>query len=127
MTYVRDITEDIMEYDYDLTCRSCGEPLSDDEEVYCKRCEYERKIKRRRRVIVAVCLTAAAGALCYFAYVNRDELKKKSGSARDSIRGAVKDIPIKDGILRVKKAGCFAGDKAKELWVRIDDKFPLRG
>ncbi|MBQ7161357.1 MAG: hypothetical protein IJR90_06595 [Clostridia bacterium] len=103
-------------------CADCGEVLSDDEDVYCKRCEYERKRKTRRRVVVALCLTAGVAAAAYVSCRNRKELLKKADNAREKVVETVRKIPIDRGITLIKRAGNAAGDKVKEIRIMIDDK-----
>ncbi len=118
--------EEETQHDADLLglrfCADCGEVLSDDEDVICKSCAYERKKKRTRRIIIAACVAAGVGAVCYLSYRNRRELLEKAEDARDKVVETVKKIPIDRGITLIKKAGSAAGDKVREIRIKIDDK-----
>ena len=103
-------------------CEGCGDVLSDDEDEYCKRCEYLRKRKIRRRIIAGVVTVAGVAAVCWISYNHRREIAEKTANARTRVTETVKKIPIDKSITVIKRAGGAAGDKLKEVRIMIDDK-----
>ena len=103
-------------------CEECGDVLSDDERKYCKRCEYERKRKIRRRVIGCAVAVAGVVSVCCVSYYYRRQIAEKTVAARARVTETVKKIPVDRGVTVIKRVGGAAGDKLKEVRIMIEDK-----